>query len=32
MKKAINFLLLAASMTVAASASANQLDDLLKTS
>ncbi|AZQ83453.1 MotA/TolQ/ExbB proton channel family protein [Colwellia sp. Arc7-635] len=30
MKKAINFLLLAASMTVATSASANQLDDLLK--
>jgi len=30
MKKAINFLLLAASITVAASASANQLDDLLK--
>jgi len=30
MKKAINFLLLAASMTVAVSASANQLDDLLK--
>ena len=30
MKKVINFLLLAASMTVASSASANQLDDLLK--
>jgi len=30
MKKAINFLLLAASMTVATSVSANQLDDLLK--
>ncbi|SEK38348.1 outer membrane transport energization protein ExbB [Colwellia chukchiensis] len=30
MKKVINFVLLAASMTVAASASANQLDDLLK--
>tara|TARA_R110000787_G_scaffold103208_1_gene209630 strand:- start:492 stop:1835 length:1344 start_codon:yes stop_codon:yes gene_type:complete len=30
MKKVINFLLLAASMTVATSASANQLDDLLK--
>lgn len=30
MKKVINFVLLAASMTVAASASANQLNDLLK--
>ena len=30
MKKVINFVLFAASMTVAASASANQLDDLLK--
>ncbi len=30
MKKVINFVLLAASMTVAASTSANQLDDLLK--
>lgn len=30
MKKVINFVLLAASMTVATSASANQLDDLLK--